>query len=109
MKHLNTITLEGNMTAAPSMRTANGKPVASFTIATNDGTETTYVRVETWDKRAEVVRDFGGKGKPVIIQGKLKQKRWKDANQHDREDLLIIAYEIFLRGDKDAKGSEEQE
>ena len=75
------ITIVGNLGGDPDMRyTPSGQAVTNFSVATNrkwtgsDGEkreETTWFRVSTWGKLAEVCNQYLGKGKKALISGRL--------------------------------------
>lgn len=76
-----TIILVGNLGRDPEMRyTPNGQAVTNFSVATSrqytgsDGNkvkETTWFRVSTWGKRAEVCNQYLSKGSKVLVEGRL--------------------------------------
>lgn len=72
----------GNLGRDPEMRyTPSGQAVTNFNVATNrkyttsDGNqveETTWFRVSTWGKTAEVCNQYLKKGSKVLVEGRLK-------------------------------------
>jgi single-strand DNA-binding protein len=76
-----TIILVGNLGQDPEMRyTPSGQAVTNFRVATNrrytgsDGNpvdETTWFRISTWGKTAEVCNQYLRKGSKVLIEGRL--------------------------------------
>lgn len=84
---LPTVTMSGNLTADPDLKfTANGQPVANFTVASNASkkddsgkwvvTDTTFLRCTLWGSRAESIIEVLGKGSAVVVVGKLKQSSY---------------------------------
>ncbi len=77
-----TIIIAGNVGRDPEMRyTPSGQPVTSFSMATNrqytgnNGQlvkETTWFRVTTWGKTAEVCNQYVKKGSKVLVEGTLR-------------------------------------
>jgi single-strand DNA-binding protein len=75
------ITIVGNLGRDPEMRyTPSGQPVTNFNVATNrqykakDGTdvkETTWFRVTTWARTAEVCNQYLKQGSQVLVEGRL--------------------------------------
>lgn len=71
----------GNLGRDPEMRyTPSGQAVTNFNVATNrkyttsDGNqveETTWFRVSTWSKTAEVCNQYLKKGSKVLVEGRL--------------------------------------
>jgi len=76
-----TIIIVGNLGRDPEMRyTPSGQAVTNFNVATNrqytasDGNtvkETTWFRVSTWGKNAEICNQYLKKGSKVLIEGRL--------------------------------------
>jgi single-strand DNA-binding protein len=75
------IILVGNLGRDPEMRyTPSGQAVTNFNVATNrqytnsDGEkvkETTWFRVSTWGKTAEITNQYLRKGSRVLVEGRL--------------------------------------
>jgi single-strand DNA-binding protein len=73
----------GNLTRDPEMRyTPNGKAVAEFSIASNEGSgerrTTEYLDCQVWDKLAETVAEHCRKGRKVYIEGRWSTESWND-------------------------------
>jgi len=114
------ITLVGNLGSDPEMRyTPSGVPVASFSLAVNktwtgqDGQKqdkTTWFRVTTWRKTAEIVSQYLNKGSKVLVIGELEDARtWTDRDGNHRASLEVTAQTVrFLsgRGDNMAAAAE---
>lgn len=76
------ITLIGNLGGDPEMRyTPSGAAVATFSLAVNkswtgqDGQKqdkTTWFRVTTWRKQAEIVSQYLTKGQRVLVVGEIE-------------------------------------
>ena len=84
------ITIVGNLTADPEIRTlSNGGTVANFTIAstprifdrqTNQWTDgqALFLRCTAWGDFATHIASSMSKGMRVIAQGRLTQRSWQD-------------------------------
>ncbi len=113
------ITLMGNLGNDPEMRyTPSGVPVASFSLAVNktwtgqDGQKqdkTTWFRVTTWRKTAEIVSQYLNKGSKVLVVGELEEARtWTDRDGNQRASLEVTAQTVkFLSGRGDVSGASE--
>ncbi len=76
-----TIIVVGNVGKDPEMRyTPSGQAVTNFNVATNHQytsnngqvvKETTWFRVTTWGKTAEVCNQYVKKGSKVLVEGRL--------------------------------------
>lgn len=99
------ITLIGNLGNDPEMRyTGNGTPVASFSLAVNkrwtgqDGQaqdKTTWFRVTTWRKQAEIVSQYLAKGAKVMVVGEVEEaKAFTDRDGNNRASLEVTAQTV---------------
>ncbi|SMC98996.1 single-stranded DNA-binding protein [Kibdelosporangium aridum] len=95
MSGLPEVTMSGTLTADPELRyTANGMPVANFTVAANDrrydqktGTwidgDATFLRCTVWRQIAENLVNSLSKGARVMVTGALRQRSYT-TNQGDK-------------------------
>jgi single-strand DNA-binding protein len=106
----NLVVLMGNLTRDPEVRfTPGGAAVASFGLAVNnrykkDGAvvdEVSFFDVEAWQKTAELCGEYLAKGRPVLIQGRLKQDRWEDDHGNKRSKIKVVATAVQFLGTKD--------
>ena len=119
MISLNKIDIIGNLGSEPELRfTSSGKPVASFSVATNRSytkdsekkTDTEWFTVVTWNRLAENCNQYLTKGQLVYVSGRVALNKWekKDGGQASR--MEIIAYNvIFLSNQKNESTSEASE
>lgn len=103
---MNLIAFHGRLTRDPELRTtASGKNVTNFSVAINEGQETTFMNVTAWGKLADTVKEYCSKGKEVIVQGRVKQENWeKDGNKQSR--LITVADRVQFLGSKKADDAE---
>ncbi|MBI4759693.1 MAG: single-stranded DNA-binding protein [Chloroflexota bacterium] len=76
-----TLIIVGNVGKDPEMRyTPSGQAVTSFSVASNrqytagngeQVKETTWFRVTTWGKQAEICNQYVKKGMKVLVEGRL--------------------------------------
>ncbi len=109
MNGINEVTLLGNLTDEPQIRTTpNGKKVANFTLATNEGhrdqtgnwvSEAEYHRIIGWEGFANTIEKCLHKGSPVFVKGKLKTRQYTDKNNQKRYVTEILINQIVLIGD----------
>lgn len=103
----NTIMVTGRVTADPELRfTANGKAVASFTVADNhrkkdqsgqwvdDGV--TFLRVNAWDHLAEECAEKITKGTTVTVTGQLRQRDWETKDGEKRSSFEIRVDDVAI-------------
>lgn len=96
------ITLVGRLTTEPELRfTPNGKPVASFTVVTNDrhkvGTgyedkDATFHTCSIWAQAAENLAEAQlAKGQQVVVVGKLRQRSYETRDGDKRTVFEVLA------------------
>ena len=111
----NKIILVGNLGRDPELRyTAQGTPVCSFSMATNERRkdksgemqdQTTWFRVTLWGRQAETASQYLTKGRPVYIEGRLRVEEWTDRDGKPRHTLEVHGTDMqFIGGGR----SEEQ-
>lgn len=104
----NKIILVGNLGRDPELRyTAQGTPVCSFTMATNERKKdkagefqdlTTWFRVSLWGRQAETASQYLTKGRPVYIEGRLRVEDWTDRDGRARYTLEVHATDMQFIG-----------
>ena len=121
MRGINKVTLMGNLTRDPELKTTNsGTSVARIGLATGrkwkDGNgeiqeETTFHTIVAWAKQAELAAQYLQKGAPVYIEGRISNREYTDKNGVNRRVTEVIASEIvFLpRGGQQSTETSKQE
>jgi single-strand DNA-binding protein len=105
MASFNKVIIAGNLTRDPELRyTPKGTAIASFGMAINrkwksesgeTKEEVAFVDVEAWDRQAEVVAQYFKKGRPILVEGRLKFDQWEDKNTHQKQSKLRVRLESF--------------
>jgi single-strand DNA-binding protein len=106
MPSLNKVIIIGNVGGEPEMRfTPNGKPVTSFSVATNwvyttpDGErrqETEWFSVVVWNKLAEQCNQFLAKGRLVYTEGRIHTRTWESQDGQQRSRTEVIANKVIF-------------
>jgi single-strand DNA-binding protein len=109
-RDLNKVMIIGHLGRDPEMRfTPSGKPVTTFTVATNrswnttDGerhNETEWFNVVAWGNLAEICKQYLVKGQQAYIEGRLQTRRWEDAENVKHSSVEIVASEMMILGDR---------
>ncbi len=104
MNNLNSVIIEGNLTADPEIKfTPNGSQVGNFRIASNrhwkdgDGErqeDVSFVDVEVWSRLAETCAQYLKKGRSVRVVGAIKQNRWTTPEGEHRSRFLIAGQHV---------------
>ena len=109
MANFNKVLLIGNLTRDPELKhTPSNQAVATIGLAVNrnfttkDGEkreETTFVDCEAWGRTAEVMSQYLAKGRPVLVEGRLKLDQWQDKDGNNRSKLKVVIENFqFLGG-----------
>lgn len=105
MASFNKVILMGNLTRDPELRyTPKGTAVAKLGIAVsrkwrNDTgemqEETTFVDVDAFGKQAETIGQYLKKGRPIMVEGRLRLDQWEDKNSGQKRSKLNVVLENF--------------
>lgn len=105
----------GNLTRDPETRvTASGLTICKLGLATSrvfatkDGErkeETTFVDVDAFGKQAEVITKYMRKGRPIMIEGRLKFDQWESAEGQKRSKLGVVLESFQFIGGRDDDNS----
>jgi single-strand DNA-binding protein len=103
------ITIVGNIGKAPEIKyTPQGKAVCSFSVAVTEGIDkehTEWFAVEVWEKTAEAVAKYCDKGSHVLVEGRMKTRKWTDKDGNNRYSTDLKASRVeFLGSKSDASG-----
>jgi single-strand DNA-binding protein len=112
----NRIILIGNLTKDPELRyTPQGTAVASFRIAVNSRykqsdelkSETLFIDVVVFGKQAESCSQYLSKGRSVLVEGRLQERRWESEGQQ-RSKMEVVANSVRFLSKKSAQGTESE-
>jgi len=106
MADINHVVLVGRLTRDAELKyTASGQAVCKFSVAVNrrrkNGDqwedEANFFDVVLWGRQGESLNQYLLKGKPVGVEGELRQDRWQQEGQN-RSKVEIVANNIQLLG-----------
>jgi single-strand DNA-binding protein len=98
MASYNRVVLMGNLTRDPQLK------VVEFGLGMNrrfkgangeDREESTFVEISAFGKTAELINQYFTKGKPILIEGRLKFDQWEDKNGGGKRSKLTVVCETF--------------
>jgi single-strand DNA-binding protein len=103
---LNKVMIQGRLTADPELRHTHTSqiPVTSFAVAVdrrffNDRPrETDFFYVVAWQATAEYVCRNFIKGQPVVIEGRLQQRKYTDNQGQTQYVVEIVAESVHFAG-----------
>ena len=115
MASFNKVVLVGNLTRDPELRyTPKGTAIAKIGLAVNrvwtneageKKEEVTFVDVDVFGRTAENVGQYMRKGRPILIEGRLKLDQWDDKQTGQKKSKLgVVAETVQFLGS--AQGGE---
>jgi single-strand DNA-binding protein len=98
----------GRLGKDPEQTVVNGSPVTKFSLAVDQGKDQKplWLNITTWDRLAEVVKQYAKKGMQVFVQGKLVLRSYQDKNKADRAAIDIVATTVQLLEKRQSKDEE---
>lgn len=116
MASFNKVILVGNLTRDPQVKyTPGGTAVAEIGLAVNRQwfdkqsnsrkEEVTFVDVTLWGRTAEIAGEYLGKGRPVLIEGRLQTDSWDDKETgQKRSKLRVVCENMTMLGSRSEGG-----
>jgi single-strand DNA-binding protein len=105
MSSFNKVILMGNLTRDPEMvMPESANPICKLGLAVNrrystrDGEqreEVTFLDVDAFGRQAETISRYMSKGRPILIEGRLKMDEWEDKNTGQKRSKLKVVCENF--------------
>ncbi len=105
MASFNKVILIGNLTRDPELKyTPKGTAVARLGLAvsrswkTDTGEtreEVAFIDVDAFGRQAEVIGQYMKKGRPMMIEGRLKLDQWDDKTTGQKRSKLGVVLESF--------------
>lgn len=115
MASFNKVILMGNLTRDPETRvTATGLTICKLGLAvsrvfsTKDGErreETTFVDIDAFGKSAEIITKYFRKGKPILVEGRLKLDQWETKEGQKRSKMGVVLETFQFVGSRDDSDS----
>ena len=115
MASFNRVILIGNLTRDPELRyTPKGTAIAKIGIAVNrvwtsesgeKKEEVTFIDVDVFGRTAENVGQYMRKGRPIMIEGRLRLDQWDDKQTgQKRSKLGVVAETVQFLGSAQGGG-----
>ena len=105
MANFNKVILAGNLTRDPELRyTPKGTAIAKIGLAINRKwrneagelkDETTFVDVDAFGKTAETIGQYLKKGRPILVEGRLRYETWEDKQSGQKRSKLGVVMDSF--------------
>ena len=104
MASYNKVILMGNLTADPEVRyTGSGRAVAQLRLAVNEVYKNAegerveradYFDIDVWGPQGENCGKYLSKGRPVLVEGRLRLDTWEGENNEKRSKVKIVAQNV---------------
>lgn len=117
MASFNKVILAGNLTRDPELRyTPKGTAIAKIGLAINRKwrsesgelkDETTFVDVDAFGKTAETIGQYLKKGRPILVEGRLRYETWDDKQTGQKRSKLGVVMDSFQFMDSGHRGEGE--
>jgi len=115
MASFNKVILVGNLTRDPELRyTPKGMAIAKIGLAVNrvwkneageSKEEVTFVDVDVFGRTAENVGQYMRKGRPILIEGRLRLDQWDDKQTGQKRSRLgVVAETVQFLGSPSGGG-----
>lgn len=115
MASFNKVILVGNLTRDPELRyTQKGTAIAKIGLAVNrvwtneageKKEEVTFVDVDVFGRTAENVGQYMRKGRPILIEGRLRLDQWDDKQTGQKKSKLgVVAETVQFLGSPNSGG-----
>jgi single-strand DNA-binding protein len=114
MANFNKVILAGNLTRDPQLSyLPSNTAVCEFGLAINrkwrsqNGEmkdETCFVEIRAYGKPAETLNQYMNKGKPLMVEGRLKYDQWEGKDGQKRSKLYVIAENFQFLGSAGGAG-----
>ena len=117
MASFNKVILVGNLTRDPELRyTPKGTAIAKIGVAVNrvwtseageKKEEVTFIDVDVFGRTAENVGQYMRKGRPILIEGRLRLDQWDDKQTGQKRSRLgVVAETVQFLGSPTGGGGD---
>ena len=118
MASYNKVILIGNLTRDPELKyLPSGTAVANLGLAVNRNytdrqsgekkEEVCFVDVEAFGRTAEIINEYFQKGRPILIEGRLRHRSWEtdDGQRRSKHDVFVERFEFVGSRQDSAEGA----
>lgn len=119
MASYNRVVMVGNLTRDPDYKQlTSGQSVCRLGIASNrqfknkqSGSmvqEVCYIDIDVWGSQAESCHQYLQKGRPILVEGRIKFDTWEDPQGQTRSKHSIVADRIVFLSSGQSDATEER-
>lgn len=116
MASYNKVILMGNLARDPERRTLpSGTTVADLRLAVSrrytlqsgePKEETLFINVAVFGRQAETVLKYMKKGRPILIEGRLRQEEWTNKDGQKQSRVSVVAEQFRFLSEGGYRGGE---
>lgn len=113
---LNSVNLLGRLAQDPELRsTTGGTSVTSFdlavpTLSKDREAPPDYIPIVCWGQTAEFACRYLGKGRQIVVEGRVSTRKWTDADGKNRKAVEVTASRLhFADSNKADSGYSQQQ
>lgn len=101
---INRVILKGNLAQDPESKEHNGTKITNFVVAVNrtwkgpegeKGEEVSFIDCSAFGGRAKAIADYFHKGRPIFVEGRLRQEKWVDKETGKNQSRIRVVVENF--------------
>lgn len=84
--------------------TGTGTPVASFSLAVDrigKDAGTDWLDIVAWKDTAEFCSRYLGKGRNIVVEGRLQTRDWTDKDGNKRKTTEVVADRVYFADSKE--------
>ena len=118
MASYNRVVMVGNLTRDPEYKQLpSGQAVCRLGLAVNRSfknkqsgnaiQEVCYIDIDVWGAQADSCRQYLQKGRPILVEGRLKFDTWQDQSGQTRSKHSIVADRVTFLGSQGASEMDE--
>jgi single-strand DNA-binding protein len=116
MANFNKTILVGRLTSDPESKQLGNTTITTFSLAVSDfyndkagnkQEDVSYIDIDAFAKKAELIRDHFKKGDHIFVEGRLKQNKWEDADGNKRSKLIVRLDNFEFYGGRKNDNSDE--
>lgn len=108
---MNQVTLIGRITKDLQMEKAGAHNVLKFSIAINNGKDrdATFINCQAWNKTAELIEQYFGKGSRIGVMGRLDVSKYENKEGKTVHNTFITVNQIEFIDEKKKEVEHEEE
>lgn len=106
MPNFNKVIIAGHLTRDPEVKyLSSGSAICNFSVAVSEKWKdkasgemkesTAFIDCDAWGKTAEIIGEHFAKGKPILVEGRLKQENWDDKETGKKRSKLKVTVDSF--------------